>query len=112
MGKLFDCHFLHKSFITVTNSEAIDTCRRLAAEEGLFCGFSSGANVCAGSLHFCHELILSALKILTQQEFAGKTVVCVLCDSGRIFFFALAEVVQGLKYLSTDLWDSMPKKTT
>ena len=65
-------------YVQVTNEEAIRTARRLAAEEGLFAGFSSGANVAA------------ALKLLSE-ELDRKTVVVLLCDS-------------GLKYLSTDLW--------
>lgn len=61
-------------FLQVTDEEAITTARRLAREEGIVAGFSSGANVAA------------ALKLLP-----GRTVVTVINDS-------------GLKYLSTDLW--------
>ena len=53
--------------------------RRLAKEEGIFAGFSSGANVAA------------ALELL-KTSFKGKTAVVLICDS-------------GLKYLSTDLWE-------
>lgn len=69
-------------YVTVTDDEAITTARRLAREEGLFTGFSSGANVAA------------ALRLL-QTSLRGKTIVVLLCDS-------------GLKYLSTDLWH-LPK---
>lgn len=65
-------------YIQVTDAEAIQTARRLAKEEGIFAGFSSGANVAA------------ALQLL-QTTYSGKTVVVLLNDS-------------GLKYLSTDLW--------
>ena len=65
-------------YIQVSNEEAIEITRRLAREEGLFSGFSSGANVAA------------ALKLL-KGDLKGKTIACLLCDS-------------GLKYLSTDLW--------
>jgi cysteine synthase A len=65
-------------YIQVSNEEAINIARRLAKEEALFAGFSSGANVAA------------ALKLL-RGSMKGKTVVCLLPDS-------------GLKYLSTDLW--------
>jgi cysteine synthase A len=65
-------------FIQVSDDEAIEVARRLAREEALFGGFSSGANVAA------------ALKLL-RGSMKGKTVVCLLPDS-------------GLKYLSTDLW--------
>jgi cysteine synthase A len=65
-------------YLQVTDSEAIQIARRLAKEEGVFAGFSSGANV-AAALH------------LLQTTFIGKTIAVLLCDS-------------GLKYLSTDLW--------
>lgn len=65
-------------YIQITDEEAIQTARRLAKEEGIFAGFSSGANVAA------------ALQLL-QTTCSGKTVVVLLNDS-------------GLKYLSTDLW--------
>jgi cysteine synthase A len=66
-------------YLQVSDEEAISCARRLAAEEGIFAGFSSGANVAA------------ALQLL-QGEARGKTIVTLACDS-------------GLKYLSTDLWD-------
>ncbi len=65
-------------FIEVSGDEARQAARRLAVEEGIFGGFSSGANLAA------------ALKLLTG-EMRGRTVAIVICDS-------------GLKYLSTDLW--------
>ena len=66
-------------YIKVTDQEAIQMARRLAKEEGLFAGFSSGANV-------------AAARQLLQTSFIGKTAVVLICDS-------------GLKYLSTDLWE-------
>ena len=65
-------------YLTVSGEEARDTTRALARTEGIFAGFSSGANVAA------------ALQLLAG-EMTGKTVAVVICDS-------------GLKYLSTDLW--------
>jgi cysteine synthase A len=65
-------------FIEVTGDEARKSARALAQHEGIFGGFSSGANVAA------------ALRLL-GMEMRGKTLVVVICDS-------------GLKYLSTDLW--------
>ena len=65
-------------YLQVTDEAALDMARRLAKEEGVFAGFSSGANVAA------------ALQLL-QTSCAGQTVAVLLCDS-------------GLKYLSTDLW--------
>jgi cysteine synthase A len=66
-------------YIQVSDEQAIHIARRLAKEEGIFSGFSSGANVAA------------ALRLLTG-EFKDKTAVALICDS-------------GLKYLSTDLWE-------
>ena len=65
-------------YLQVSDAEAIETARRLAREEGLFAGFSSGANVAA------------ALQLLRSSQ-RGKTIAVLLCDS-------------GLKYLSTELW--------
>jgi cysteine synthase A len=67
-------------YLKVSDGQAIDMTRRLAKEEGIFAGFSSGANVTA------------AMELL-QIEFKGKTAVVLICDS-------------GLKYLSTDLWQN------
>jgi cysteine synthase A len=66
-------------FLQVSDEEAIETARILAKSEGIFAGFSSGANVAA------------ALRLL-NGEFKGKTIVTLINDS-------------GLKYLSTDLWE-------
>jgi len=66
-------------YLKVSDGQAIDMTRRLAREEGIFAGFSSGANVAA------------AMELL-KTEFIGKTAVVLICDS-------------GLKYLSTDLWE-------
>jgi cysteine synthase len=65
-------------YLTVSDDEAIEVTRRLAREEGIFAGFSSGAVVAA------------ALRLL-ETDHAGGTVAVILADS-------------GLKYLSTDLW--------
>lgn len=65
-------------YLSVTDEDAMACAHRLAAEEGVFAGFSSGANVAA------------ALQLL-QGAHRGQTVVTLANDS-------------GLKYLSTDLW--------
>lgn len=57
--------------VTVTNDEAFATARRLAAEEGILCGISSGAAVAA------------ALRIAGQPESTGKTIVVVLPSTGE-----------------------------
>ncbi len=66
-------------YLAVTDAEAVAMTRRLAREEGIFAGFTSGANV-AGAFQ------------LLRGEFAGKTVAVSICDT-------------GLKYLSTGLWN-------
>ncbi|MFA6290694.1 MAG: cysteine synthase A [Victivallales bacterium] len=57
--------------IRIKDEEAIDTARKLAKLEGIFCGISSGANV------------LAALKVAERPENAGKKVVAVVCDTGE-----------------------------
>ncbi|MCH2067136.1 MAG: cysteine synthase family protein [Shimia sp.] len=65
-------------YLTVDGETARATAQALAKEEGVFGGFSAGANVAA------------ALQLLAGPE-KGGVVAVVICDS-------------GLKYLSTDLW--------
>jgi cysteine synthase len=66
-------------YLQVSDEEAVRMARRLAREEGIFAGFSSGANAAA------------ALQLLSGPC-KGRTIVILLNDS-------------GLKYLSTDLWE-------
>lgn len=67
-------------FVQVTDEAAIAATHDLARTEGIFAGYSSGAN-------------LAAAVQLLQRETSGKTAVVIICDS-------------GLKYMSTDLWRS------
>jgi len=64
---------------TVVDEEAMEYARRLALEEGILAGISSGATVAA------------AARLATQPEFEGKTIVAILPDSGE-------------RYLSTTLY--------
>jgi cysteine synthase A len=57
--------------VTVTNEEAFATGRRLAKEEGILCGISSGAAVAA------------ALRVAGQSDNAGKTIVVILASTGE-----------------------------
>lgn len=66
-------------FLAVTDDEAIDAARRLARLEGIFAGYSAGANAAA------------ALRLLEGPE-RGGTIAILLCDT-------------GLKYMSNDLWE-------
>lgn len=66
--------------IRVSNDDAIKTARRLAAEEGLLVGISTGANVWA------------ALQVAARPENKGKLIVTVGCSTGeRYLSTALAE---------------------
>ncbi len=67
---------------TVSNDEAMEMTRRLAREEGILCGISSGAA--------CHV----AIKIAHEPENEGKTIVVIFPD--------LAE-----RYLSTPLFEGI-----
>ena len=64
----------------VTNEEAMEYARRLAKEEGLLSGISSGAATAVAS------------RLADEPEFAGKTIVVILPDSGE-------------RYLSTPLFE-------
>ena len=65
--------------ITVANDEAFEWGRRLAREEGVFAGISTGANVCA------------AAKAIEKFRLQGKRIVTVACSFGE-------------RYLSTALY--------
>ncbi|WP_315334776.1 cysteine synthase A [Propionibacterium acidifaciens] len=65
--------------LTVNTPRAIDMARRLGTEEGIVCGISSGASVAA------------ALEVAARPEFAGRTIVAIVCDFGE-------------RYLSTPLF--------
>jgi len=64
--------------ISVTNEQAFQSARELAASEGILCGISSGAAMCA------------ALELARLPENRGKQIVVILPDTGE-------------RYLSTDL---------
>ena len=66
--------------IKVTGDNAAATARRLAKEEGILAGISSGAATHA------------ALQIASREEMSGKTIIVILPDTGE-------------RYLSTDLFD-------
>lgn len=66
--------------MAVHDEEAIEMTRRLHRDEGISCGISSGAAVCA------------ALRIAERPENEGKRIVTVLPDAGE-------------RYLSTPLFD-------
>ncbi len=55
----------------VGNEEAMEFARRMAKEEGIICGISSGAAVAA------------AVRLAADPEFSGKNIVVILPDSGE-----------------------------
>ncbi|MFO0945478.1 MAG: cysteine synthase A [Planctomycetota bacterium] len=68
--------------VTVSNDEAFEWARRLAKEEGLMVGISSGANMCA------------AAKVAARPEYKGKSIVVILPSLGE-------------RYLSTPLFEGL-----
>jgi cysteine synthase len=62
---------IYDEVIRVTDADAIATARRLAREEGMLVGISTGANVWA------------ALQVAARPELRGKTVVTIACDTGE-----------------------------
>ncbi len=70
---------VYDEVIDIDVDQSIETARRLATEEGIFAGISSGAAVTA------------ALQIAARPEAAGKTIVVVVPDFGE-------------RYLSTPLY--------
>ena len=66
--------------VPITNAEAFKTAKRLAEEEGIFAGISSGAAAAA------------AVKIAKRKENADKLIVVLLCDTAE-------------RYISTILFD-------
>jgi cysteine synthase A len=70
--------------IQVSNEDAIATAQRLAREEGILCGISSGAAAWA------------ALEVAKKPENRGKLIVVVLPDTGeRYLSTPLAENAKG-----------------
>ena len=65
--------------VTVSNNEAIAAARKLAAKEGILAGISAGA-----AMHV-------AIEVSKRPESKGKTIVCVLPDTGE-------------RYISTELY--------
>jgi cysteine synthase A len=57
--------------VAVTDDEAFSHARRLAREEGILAGISSGATLAA------------ALRLAARPELAGKTIAFMICDSGE-----------------------------
>ncbi len=68
--------------ITVDDEQAFEWGRRLASQEGIMAGISSGANLCA------------AAQVAARPEFQGKRIVTIMCSLGE-------------RYLSTPLFGGL-----
>ena len=71
--------------VTVTEDEAFENARRLAAEEGILVGISAGAALAA------------AARLAAREEMRGKMIVVILCDSGE-------------RYITTPLFQELLKR--
>lgn len=71
---------IYGEVIAVKNSEAFAMAKRVAKEDGLLVGISSGAN------------LFAAYQVAMRPENRGKTLVTILCDTAE-------------RYLSTDLFN-------
>jgi cysteine synthase A len=61
----------YEEVIRVSDADAITTARRVAREEGMLVGISSGANIWA------------AMQVALRPDSAGKTIVTFACDTGE-----------------------------
>ncbi|GAB3581611.1 cysteine synthase A [Leifsonia lichenia] len=70
---------VYDEVIDASFDDAIDIAKKLASEEGILAGISSGA------------IVWAALQLAKRPENAGKTIVAIVCDTGE-------------RYISTPLW--------
>ena len=70
--------------VQVSNEDALQMARRLAAEEGILSGISGGANLWA------------AAQLSKRPENEGRTIVTFICDTGE-------------RYVSTELFADLPE---
>ena len=59
------------ALVHVGDDEAFEMTRRLARTEGILAGVTTGASLCV------------AERLGRQPEYAGKTIACIICDSGE-----------------------------
>ncbi len=74
---------IYDEVIRVSNEDAIATARRLAREEAIFAGISSGS------------ITWAALQVASRPESAGKLIVSIICDFGE-------------RYLSNPVFTELP----
>jgi cysteine synthase len=75
---------IYDEVVRVTNEDAFATTRRLAREEAIFAGISSGS------------ITWAALQLASRPENAGKLIVSIICDFGE-------------RYLSNPVYAEMPE---
>jgi cysteine synthase A len=75
---------IYDEVVRVTNDQAIETTRRLAREEGIFAGISSGS------------ITFAALQVAARPENAGKLIVSIIADFGE-------------RYLSHPVYTELPE---
>jgi cysteine synthase len=74
---------VYDEIVQVTNDDAIATTRRLAREEAIFAGISSGS------------ITWAALQVAARPEMEGKLIVSIICDFGE-------------RYLSNPVYAELP----
>ena len=74
---------IYDEVVRVSNDDAIATTRRLAREEAIFAGISSGS------------ITWAALQVAARPESAGRLIVSIICDFGE-------------RYLSNPVYADMP----
>jgi cysteine synthase A len=74
---------IYDEVVRVSNDDAIATTRRLAREEAIFAGISSGS------------ITWAALQVAARPESAGRLIVSIICDFGE-------------RYLSNPVYTEMP----
>jgi cysteine synthase A len=74
---------IYDEVVRVSNDDAIATARRLAREEAIFAGISSGS------------ITWAALQVAGRPENAGKLIVSIVCDFGE-------------RYLSNPVYTELP----
>uniref|UniRef100_A0A0N4Z5H8 Cysteine synthase n=1 Tax=Parastrongyloides trichosuri TaxID=131310 RepID=A0A0N4Z5H8_PARTI len=81
--------------IRVKSDDAIEMARRMAKEEGILCGISSGANVCA------------AIELAKKSEYKDKLIVTTLASFGERYlstclFNEVREEAKSMKFTSIE----------